>query len=138
MERKCLFETRGESFCSELTTFKLTKLSECRSNFDDQFRRWHLSQHIGSVSEQELILYKSGLPHDLASKQLKRLWICAKHRHDIGKNLHLCQTCQYPLHPGRKKELKARNVVNIIMSVIEPSSTPRPHFMINIQSKHFF
>ena len=42
-------------------------------------RRWHLSQHIGSVQEQELILNRSDLPHDLASKQLERLLICAKH-----------------------------------------------------------
>ena len=45
-------------------------------------RRWHLSQHIGSVQEQEYILNRSGLPHDLASKQLERLLICATHRHD--------------------------------------------------------
>ena len=77
---KCLFETRGESLCSE-TTFTLTKRSECRSSIDEQLRRWHLSQRIGSVQEQELILNRSGLPHDLASKQLERLWICAKHRH---------------------------------------------------------
>ena len=50
-------------------------------------RRWHLSQHIGSVQEQELILNRSGLPHDLASKQFERLLICAKHRHDMGKKL---------------------------------------------------
>ena len=75
-------------------------------------RRWHLSQHIGSVQEQELILNRSGLPHDLASKQFERLLICAKHRHDMGKNWHPRRTCQYPLHSGRKKELKTRYVVN--------------------------
>ena len=115
MENKCLFETRGESFCSE-TTFRLTKLSECRSNIDDQLRRWHLSQHIGSVPEHELMLNRSSLPHDLASKQLEQLWICAKHRHDMGKNWLPRRTCQYPLHCGRKKELKTRNAVNIVMS----------------------
>ena len=94
----------------------MKKLSECRSNIDDQLRRWHLSQHIGSVQEHELILNRSGLPHDLASKQLKRLWICAKYRHEMGKNWHPCWTCQYPLHSGRKKELKTRNALNIVMS----------------------
>ena len=92
MENKCLFDTRPESFCSE-TTSRLTKLSECRSYIDDQLRRWHLSQHIGSVQEHELILNRSGLPHYLASKQLERLWICAKHRHDMGKNWRPCRTC---------------------------------------------
>ena len=85
MEIKCLFETRGASFCSE-NAFSLAKLSDCRSNIDDQLKRWHLSQHIGFVQEHELILNRSGLPHDLASEQLERLWICEKHRHD--KNIH--------------------------------------------------
>ena len=115
MENKCLFETRPESFCSE-TTSRLTKLFECRSYIDDQLRRWHLGQHIGSVREHELILNRSGLPHYLASKQLERLWICAKHRHDMGKIWRPCRTCQYPLHSGRKEELKTRNAVNIVMS----------------------
>ena len=84
MANKALFETRGESFCSE-TTFRLKKLSKCMSNIDDQLRRWHLSQHIGSVREHELILNRSGLPHDLASKQLERLWMCAKYRHDMRR-----------------------------------------------------
>ena len=115
MENKCSFETRQESFCSE-TTFRLTKLSECRSYIDDQLRRWHLSQYIGSVQEQELIFNRSGLPHDLASKKLQRLWICAKHSHDIGENWRPRRTCQYPLHSGRKEDLKTRKSVNIFMS----------------------
>ena len=115
MENKSLFETRGDSFCSE-TTFRLTNLSECRSNIDDQLQKWHLSQHIGSVQEHEVILNRSGLPHDLASEQLERLWICKKHRQDMGRNWRPRQTCQYPLHSGRKKELKTRNAVNIVMS----------------------
>ena len=85
MEIKCLLETRAASFCSE-DAFRLTKLSDCRSNIDDQLKRWHISQHIGFVQEHELILNRSGLPHDLASEQLERLWICEKHRHD--KNIH--------------------------------------------------
>ena len=78
MENKCLFETRGESFCSE-TRFRLTNRSECRSSTDEQLRKWHLSQRIGSVQDQELVLNRSDLPHDLASKQLERLLICVKH-----------------------------------------------------------
>ena len=108
---KCLFETKGGSFLSE-TSFRLTKLSECRSNIDDQLKRRHLSQHIGFVQEHGLIRNKSGLPHDLASEQLQRPWICEKHRHDMGKNWRPRRTCQCPLHSGRKKELKTRNGVN--------------------------
>ena len=108
MEIKCLFETRRGSFCSE-NAFRLTKRCDCGSNIDDQLKRWHLSQHIGFVQEHELILNRSGLPHDLASEQLERLWICEKHRHDMGKNWRPRRTCQYPLHSGWKKELKTRN-----------------------------
>ena len=80
-----IFETRRASFCSE-NAFRLTKLSDCRSNIDDQLKRWHLSQHIGFVQEHELILNRSGLPHDLSSEQLERQWICEKHRQDM--NIH--------------------------------------------------
>ena len=54
--------------------------------------------------------------HDLASDQLERLWICEKHRHETGKNWRPRPTYQYPLHSGRKKELKTRNAVNLVMS----------------------
>ena len=79
------FETRGASFCSE-NAFRLTKLSDCRSNIDDQLKRWQLCQPIGFVQEHELILNRSVLSHGLASEQLERLWICEKHRHDM--NIH--------------------------------------------------
>ena len=117
MEIKCLFETRRASFCSE-NAFRLTKRSDCWRNIDDQLKRWHLSQHnyIGFVQEHELILSRSGLPLDLASEQLEQLWICEKHRHDMGKNWRTRRTCQYPLHSGWKKELKTRNAVNMVMS----------------------
>ncbi|KAJ7381690.1 ARF7 effector protein C-terminus [Desmophyllum pertusum] len=115
MESKCLFETRGESVCSE-SSARLIKLSECRNNIDDQLQKWHLSQLKGTVEEYELILNRSGLPHDLSSDQLERLWICEKHRDDMGRNWRPRCTCQYPLHPGRKKQLKTRNAVNLDMS----------------------
>ena len=83
---------------------------------DDQLKRWNLSRHIGFVQEHELILNRSGLPHDLASERLERLWICEKHRRDMAKNRRAHQTCLYPLHCGQKKELKTRNAVNMVMS----------------------
>ena len=135
MENKCLFETRVGSFCSE-TTFRLTKLSECWSNIDDQLKRWHLIQHFGFVQEHELILNRSDLPHDLALEQLERLWICEKHKHDMEKNWRPLRTCQYPLRSGRRKELKTRNVVNMVMSTKLTKLGPRPRFVINILSKH--
>ena len=111
MEFKCLFETRGESVCSE-SVAKLIELSECRDNVDDQLQTWHLSQLKGTVQEYELIVNRSGLPHDLSSDQFERLWICKKHRDDMGRNWRPLRPCQYPLHSGRKKQLKTRNAVN--------------------------
>lgn len=115
MECKCLFETRGESVCSD-SAVKLMKLSECRSNIDDQLQAWHLSQIQGTLQEYELIINRSGLPHDLSSDQLQQLWICEKHRSDMGRNWRPRRTCQYPLHSGRKKKLRTRNAVNPVMS----------------------
>ena len=72
MEFKCLFETRGESVCSE-SAAKLITLAECRDNVADQLQTWHLSQLKGTVQEYELIVNRSGLPHDLSSDQFERL-----------------------------------------------------------------
>ena len=69
MEFKSLFETRGESVCSE-SAAKLIKLFECRDNVDDYLQTLHLSQLKGTVQEYELIVNRSGLPHDLSSDQL--------------------------------------------------------------------
>ncbi len=115
MECKCLFQTRGESICSE-PAVRLTKLSDCKNNVDDQLQTWHLSQLKGKLQEYELILNRSELPHDLSSDQLEHLWICEKHRDDMGRNWRPRRTCQYPLHSGRKKKLKTRNAVNPDMS----------------------
>ena len=94
-ECKCLFETRGESICSE-SVARLIKLSECKGDIDDQLQTWHLSQLKGKVQEYELILDRSGSPHDLSSDQLEGLWICVKHRDDMGRNWRPRRTCQYP------------------------------------------
>ena len=66
MDFKCLFETRGESVCSE-SAAKLIKLSECRDDVDDQLQTWHLSKFKGTAQEYELIVNKAGLLHDLSS-----------------------------------------------------------------------
>ena len=116
MECKCLFETRGESVCSESNACRLIKASKCRSNVDDQLHAWHLSHLKGTVQEYELILDRSGLPHDLSLDQAEQLWICKKHRENMGRNWRPRCTCQYPLHSGRKKQLKTRNAVKPVMS----------------------
>ena len=114
---KCLFEARGESVCAE-SGGKLIKLSDCKSSIDDSLRKLNVHSHFqGQLLEYDLILNRSGLAHDLSFDQLERLWICEKHRNDMGKYWRPCQTCQYPLHrPGPKKKLRKRNAVHESMS----------------------
>jgi len=109
--------TRGESFCSESArTLSLIKLSDCRSNIDDQLQTWHLSQLIGYIQEFEIIVNRLDLPHDPSHEQLEGLWICGKHRNYLGKTWRPRRTCQYPLHSVRRKQLKTRNAVTPNMS----------------------
>ena len=63
------FETREASVCGEsLARFK--KLSECRGqDIDDHLKACHLGQLRGKVQEYELIVNRSGLPHDLSPDQ---------------------------------------------------------------------
>jgi len=117
MEHKCLLETRGESFCSESAgTLSLIKLSDRRSSIDDQLETWHLSRLLGYIQEFEIIVNRLDWPHDLSLEQLEGLWICEKHRNYFGKNWRPRRTCQYPLHSGRRKQLKTRNTVAPDMS----------------------
>ena len=115
MACKCFFETREASVCSE-SSARLIKLSECTGDISDHLRACHLGQLRGTVQEYELIINRSGLPHDLSPDQLEELWICEKHRGNMGKNWRPRCTCQYPLHNGRKKQLNTRNAVHLDMS----------------------
>ena len=83
--RKCLFEARGESVCAE-SGGKLIKLSDCKSSIDDSLRKLNVHSHFQEqLLEYDVILNRSGLAHDLSFDQLERLWICEKHRNDMGK-----------------------------------------------------
>ena len=84
MACKCFFETREASVYSE-SSVELTKVSECGSDIDDH-QACHQSQLRGKVQEYDLIVYGSGLPHDLSPNRLEELWIYDKHRGDMGKN----------------------------------------------------
>ena len=72
--------------------------------------------HESKSPTYELIINRSELPHDLSPDQLEELWICEKHRGNMGKNWQPRRTCQYPLHNGRKKQLNTRNAVHLDMS----------------------
>ena len=76
----------------------------------------HLGQLRGTVQEYELMVNRSGLPHDLSPDQLDELWICEKHRGNMSKNWRPRRTCQYPLHNGWKKQLNTRYALHLDMS----------------------
>ena len=44
------------------------------------------------------------------------MWICSKHRYNLGRNWRPLKTCQYPLHSDAKKVLKNIDVVTLQMS----------------------
>ena len=126
MACKCFFETREASVCSE-SSARLIKLSECTGDISDHLRACHLGQLRGTVQEYELIINRSGLPHDLSPDQLEELWICEKHRGNMGKNWRPRRTFQYPLHNSRKKQLNTRNAVHLDMSMeIEGTTAGQP------------
>ena len=52
-----------------------------------------VSQLKGTVQEYELIVNRSVLLHDLYPDQLEELWICEKHRGNMGKNWRPHRSC---------------------------------------------
>lgn len=109
MEGKCLFEARERGSCA---SFELHRLSDCNNDISGHLNVCHLSHMIGSLREFELILNRAGL-FDLSPVQIESLWVCERHRANMGKKWRAPKTCQYPLHAGPRKKLKNRNVVNI-------------------------
>ena len=49
------------------------------------------------------------------SKQ-DEIWVCPKHRYNLGRNWRPLRTCQFPLHPGPKKKQRNKDVVTLEMS----------------------
>jgi len=107
--------------------------------------RWNWESNPGHIGGRKVLSPPRHhclcpLPHhDLASEQLEGLSICEKHRQGIGKNWRLCRTYQSALHSvaGRRSSRREMQLIwSCLMS--EPSSTTRPHFVINITSKRFF
>lgn len=108
MEGKCLFEAREKGGCDNS---EFHRLADCNNDISSHLSACHLSQMIGSIEECHLILNRAGL-FDLSPSQVENLWICKKHRENMGRKCRPPKTCQYPLHCGPRKKLKNRNVVN--------------------------
>ena len=111
---RCSFST------SECGKFRHTldcssKLLECKDDINFHLQSCHLSKLVGKIQEFELILARAGMFYIPTEKQ-DEMWICPKHRCNLGRNWRPLKTCQYPCHSGSKKTCKNKNVVNLEMS----------------------
>ena len=117
MDAKCSFSDLRKSKCGDFrgAPFVVRRLLECKNDITGHLQSCHLSKLVGSVEEHDLILMRAG-KFDLPTHQQESMWICPKHRYNLGRNWRPLKTCQYPLHSGARKKLKNKDVVNLQMS----------------------
>ena len=90
------------------------KLQECQEDKTGHLQACRLSKLTG-ILEYKLILARMGL-FDVPIHRQEEMFLCPKHRYNLGRNWRPLRTCQYPLHSGARKKLRNRNVVNMQMS----------------------
>lgn len=117
METKCSFSELRKSSCGDFRgcEFVVRRLVECKDDITSHLQSCHLSKLIGNVEEHDLILMRAG-KFDLPTHQFECMWICPKHRYNLGRNWRPLRTCQYPLHSGARNKQKNRDVVNVQMA----------------------
>ena len=117
MEAKCSFSELQRSSCGGFRgcEFVVRRLLECKDDITSHLQSCHLSKLVGNVEEHEIILMRAG-KFDLSTHQQECMWICPKHRYNLGRNWRPLRTCQHPLHSGARKKQKNRDVVNVQMS----------------------
>ena len=117
MEPICSFSELAKSSCGEFRKSPniVRKLLECKDDITGHLQACRLSRLVGKIQEYELILVRAGI-FDFPPNQLEKMWICPKHRYNLGRNWRPLRTCQYPLHSGAKKALKNIDVVTLQMS----------------------
>ena len=102
--------------CENLNVvISVVRHSLCEGNWSARMTLQVTSKLVGSVEEHDLILMRAG-KFDLPTHQQESMWICPKHRYNLGGNWRPLKTCQYPLHSGARKKLKNKDVVNPRMS----------------------
>ena len=85
---------------------ELVRLVECQDDMTIHLRTYHLSSD--KLSEWQLIVARTGL-FNLEKGQTDQMWICPKHRYDLGKGWRKSKTvCQYPKHSGETTRKKLR------------------------------
>ena len=115
MEGKCSFSDLAKSSCGDFrgSTRMVCRLRECQEGITGHLQACHLSKLTG-IPEYELILPRAGLFDEPLHRQ-EEMFVCPKHRYNLGRNWRPLRTCQYPLHSGSRKKLRNRNVVNMQM-----------------------
>ena len=105
MDAKCSFSELRKSKCGDFhgSPFVVGRLLECKDDITGHKQSCHLSKLVGSVEEHDLILMRAG-KFDLPTHQQESMWICPKHRYNLGRNWRPLKTCQYPLHSGARKK----------------------------------
>ena len=117
MEPVCSFSELGKSCCGGFCELpnKVCKLLDCKDDITGHLQACHLSRLVGKIQEYELILVRAG-KFDLPHNQVETMWICPKHKHNLGRNWRPLRTCHYPLHSGARKAPKNMDVVNLHLS----------------------
>lgn len=111
---KCSFST---SECGEFrdTIDCSVRLLDCKDDISYHLQSCHLSKLVGKIQEYELILARAGMFY-IPTKKQEEMWVCPKHRYNLGRNWRPLKSCQYPLHSGTKKAHKSKDIVNLEMS----------------------
>ena len=111
MEENCFLHDRNIGECgSDRGTSAYVSLSGCNDDVSGHLAGCHLSREC--LTEYQLILARAGL-FNLAEEQLQCMKICPKHRHNLGRFWRPVRSCQYPVHPGRPRNIKGNRVINL-------------------------
>ena len=112
---KCSFTGASECGAFRDVADCSQKLVNCKDDISHHLQSCHLSKLVGKIQENELILARAGMFYVPTTKQ-EDMWVCPKHRYNLGRNWRPLKTCQFPTHSGSKKKHKNKDVVNLEMS----------------------
>ena len=92
---------------------EIVRLVECNEDISYHLKSCHLSRC--TLKEFELILQRAGQDRISLDDQ-KKLQICPRHRHCLGKYWRPLRSCQYPKHSGPKTAVKGQEVIGVAMA----------------------
>jgi len=84
-------------------------LAECVADVRNHLKSCHLSR--AKVKKYELILARVG-KFNLPLDEIRKLTICPKYLHNLGRYWRPLKTCQYLNYEGRKIALHSKNPVD--------------------------